>query len=48
MTLLLWTGADRLFDNIEDMIGYRPRPLMKFCWLYVTPSVCLVSRLFCV
>ncbi|XP_076012731.1 sodium- and chloride-dependent GABA transporter 2-like isoform X2 [Genypterus blacodes] len=34
-------GADRLCDNIEDMIGYRPGPLMKFCWRYVTPSVCM-------
>ncbi|CAK6973815.1 sodium- and chloride-dependent GABA transporter 2-like [Scomber scombrus] len=41
-------GADRLFDNIEDMIGYRPRPLMKFCWLYVTPGVCLGTFIFSV
>lgn len=38
------SGADRLYDNIEDMIGYRPWPLMKHCWLYVTPAVCLVSE----
>lgn len=38
-------GADRLYDNIEDMIGYRPWPLMKICWLYITPAVCLVSRM---
>uniref|UniRef100_A0A8C5I2C8 Transporter n=1 Tax=Gouania willdenowi TaxID=441366 RepID=A0A8C5I2C8_GOUWI len=37
-------GADNLYDNVEDMIGYRPRPLMKICWLYVTPTVCLVSE----
>ncbi|XP_068598353.1 solute carrier family 6 member 11a [Brachionichthys hirsutus] len=36
-------GADRLYDNIEDMIGYRPWPLMKFCWLYITPTICLAT-----
>ncbi|XP_029455803.1 sodium- and chloride-dependent betaine transporter-like [Rhinatrema bivittatum] len=39
-------GANRFYDNIEDMIGYRPWPLMKICWLYVTPLVCLVIFLF--
>uniref|UniRef100_A0AAY4A8R0 Transporter n=1 Tax=Denticeps clupeoides TaxID=299321 RepID=A0AAY4A8R0_9TELE len=33
-------GADRFYENIEDMIGYRPRPLMKYCWRYVTPTIC--------
>lgn len=36
-------GADRLYDNIEDMIGYRPWPHMKLCWKYVTPIICIVS-----
>lgn len=36
-------GADRLYDNIEDMIGFRPWPHMKFCWKYVTPVICIVS-----
>lgn len=36
-------GADRFYDNLEDMIGYRPWPIMKYCWLYVTPTVCMVS-----
>uniref|UniRef100_A0A672YPI4 Transporter n=1 Tax=Sphaeramia orbicularis TaxID=375764 RepID=A0A672YPI4_9TELE len=34
-------GADRLYDNIEDMIGYRPWPIMKICWIYITPTVCM-------
>ncbi|XP_030632085.1 sodium- and chloride-dependent GABA transporter 2-like [Chanos chanos] len=57
MTLLLFAilqsvsvghvyGADRLYDNIEDMIGYRPLPLMKYCWKYVTPVVCSATFLF--
>ncbi|XP_035800300.1 sodium- and chloride-dependent GABA transporter 2-like isoform X1 [Amphiprion ocellaris] len=41
-------GADRLYDNIEDMIGYRPWPLMKICWLYITPAVCLGTFVFSV
>lgn len=27
------------------MIGYRPWPIMKYCWLYVTPFVCMVSEI---
>ncbi|XP_062854199.1 sodium- and chloride-dependent GABA transporter 2-like [Trichomycterus rosablanca] len=34
-------GADRLYDNIKDMIGYRPVCLMKYCWKYITPLVCM-------
>uniref|UniRef100_A0A8C5E4F9 Transporter n=1 Tax=Gouania willdenowi TaxID=441366 RepID=A0A8C5E4F9_GOUWI len=36
-------GVDRFYDNIEDMIGYRPFPVLKYCWLFVTPFICLVS-----
>ncbi|XP_061494654.1 sodium- and chloride-dependent betaine transporter-like [Rhineura floridana] len=39
-------GADRFYDNIEDMIGYRPWPLVKLCWLFLTPGVCLATFLF--
>ncbi|XP_068450306.1 sodium- and chloride-dependent GABA transporter 2-like [Clinocottus analis] len=39
-------GANRLFDNIEDMVGYRPGCLMKYCWLYITPTVCLSTFIF--
>ncbi|XP_028430646.1 sodium- and chloride-dependent GABA transporter 2 isoform X1 [Perca flavescens] len=41
-------GADRLYDNIEDMVGYRPWPMMKYCWLYITPTVCLGTFVFSV
>ncbi|KAK5912544.1 hypothetical protein CesoFtcFv8_002404 [Champsocephalus esox] len=34
-------GADRFYDNIEDMVGYRPWPIMKYCWLYITPTICM-------
>ncbi|KAJ8373536.1 hypothetical protein SKAU_G00041160 [Synaphobranchus kaupii] len=36
-------GASRFYDNIEDMIGYRPFPVIKYCWLFVTPIICLVT-----
>nr|XP_025046718.1 sodium- and chloride-dependent GABA transporter 2 isoform X3 [Pelodiscus sinensis] len=39
-------GADRFYDNIEDMIGYRPWPVIKYCWLFITPAVCLATFLF--
>lgn len=36
-------GADRFYENIEDMIGYKPLALIKHCLKYVTPLVCMVS-----
>ncbi|XP_062853956.1 sodium- and chloride-dependent GABA transporter 2-like [Trichomycterus rosablanca] len=39
-------GADRLYDNIEDMIGYRPMCFIKYCWKYVTPLVCMGTFVF--
>uniref|UniRef100_A0A667XFM6 Transporter n=1 Tax=Myripristis murdjan TaxID=586833 RepID=A0A667XFM6_9TELE len=36
-------GADRQYDNIEDMIGYRPWPFMKYCWQYLTPCTLVFS-----
>ncbi|XP_060046300.1 sodium- and chloride-dependent betaine transporter isoform X2 [Erinaceus europaeus] len=41
-------GADRFYDNVEDMIGYRPWPLVKVSWLYLTPGLCLATFLFSV
>ncbi|XP_046689503.1 sodium- and chloride-dependent GABA transporter 2-like isoform X2 [Silurus meridionalis] len=57
MTLLLFAimqsvcigwvyGADRLYDNIEDMIGYRPLFLIKYSWKYITPLVCTGTFVF--
>lgn len=39
-------GADRFYDNIEDMIGYRPGPIMKYCWLFFTPATCFGTFAF--
>uniref|UniRef100_A0A3B5AUA8 Transporter n=1 Tax=Stegastes partitus TaxID=144197 RepID=A0A3B5AUA8_9TELE len=57
MTLLLFAifqsvcigwvyDADRHYDNIEDMIGFRPRPFVKYCWRYITPAICTCTFLF--
>uniref|UniRef100_A0A8C4RH73 Transporter n=1 Tax=Erpetoichthys calabaricus TaxID=27687 RepID=A0A8C4RH73_ERPCA len=39
-------GADRLYDNIEDMIGYRPWPIIKYCWTFLTPVICMGTFIF--
>ncbi|TRY55050.1 hypothetical protein DNTS_020780 [Danionella cerebrum] len=39
-------GADRLYDCIEDMIGYRPWSFMKICWKYLTPVICTGTFIF--
>ncbi|XP_039598491.1 sodium- and chloride-dependent GABA transporter 2-like [Polypterus senegalus] len=39
-------GADHLYDNIEDMIGYRPWPIIKYCWTFLTPVICIGTFIF--
>ncbi|KAL7390521.1 hypothetical protein ABVT39_022776 [Epinephelus coioides] len=39
-------GADRFYGNITDMIGYRPYPVMKYCWSYITPLFCFGTFIF--
>ncbi|XP_029286970.1 sodium- and chloride-dependent GABA transporter 2-like [Cottoperca gobio] len=39
-------GADRFYENIEDMIGYKPLPLIKYCLKYVTPVICMATFVF--
>ncbi|XP_061124985.1 sodium- and chloride-dependent GABA transporter 2 isoform X2 [Syngnathus typhle] len=39
-------GADRFYDNIEDMIGYRPGPYIKYCWMFFTPATCISTFAF--
>ncbi|KAL3058693.1 hypothetical protein OYC64_010781 [Pagothenia borchgrevinki] len=39
-------GADRFCDNIEDMIGYKPMSLLKYCWMYATPLICSGTLVF--
>lgn len=57
MTLLLFAileavcigwvyGAERQYENIKDMIGYRPWVFIKYCWQYLTPVTCTCTFLF--
>ncbi|XP_017263911.1 sodium- and chloride-dependent GABA transporter 2 [Kryptolebias marmoratus] len=57
MTLLLFAtlqsvcigwvyGAERFYNNIEDMIGYRPLSIIKYCLKYVTPVICMGTFIF--
>ncbi|XP_068442323.1 sodium- and chloride-dependent betaine transporter-like [Clinocottus analis] len=45
--VIAWVyGADRFYDNIEDMIGYPPFPVLKYCWLFITPLICGVTLMY--
>uniref|UniRef100_UPI0037E8BD93 sodium- and chloride-dependent betaine transporter-like n=1 Tax=Semicossyphus pulcher TaxID=241346 RepID=UPI0037E8BD93 len=45
--VIAWVyGADRFNDNIKDMIGYAPLPVLKYCWLFVTPIICGLTLLY--
>ncbi|KAJ0012537.1 hypothetical protein NQD34_016871 [Periophthalmus magnuspinnatus] len=39
-------GADRFFHNIEDMVGYPPIPVLKYCWMFITPFICGITLLY--
>ncbi|XP_062317326.1 solute carrier family 6 member 6b isoform X1 [Osmerus eperlanus] len=39
-------GADNFYDAIEDMIGYRPNPWMKWSWTVITPALCVACFVF--
>ncbi|XP_022650591.1 sodium- and chloride-dependent GABA transporter 1-like isoform X2 [Varroa destructor] len=39
-------GASRIYENIEDMIGFRPNRFYVFCWLVAAPVVILGMLLF--
>uniref|UniRef100_A0A8C5AWK5 Transporter n=2 Tax=Gadus morhua TaxID=8049 RepID=A0A8C5AWK5_GADMO len=39
-------GADNFYDAIEDMIGYRPNPWMKWSWTIITPALCIAIFVF--
>lgn len=32
-------GADRVLDDIEQMLGFRPSFFWKFCWKFVSPAI---------
>merc|ERR1711879_445187 len=35
-------GADKFFENIEEMIGFKPASFFKYCWKYLTP-LCVLT-----
>uniref|UniRef100_A0A4W3KIZ2 Transporter n=1 Tax=Callorhinchus milii TaxID=7868 RepID=A0A4W3KIZ2_CALMI len=39
-------GADNFYDAVEDMIGYRPGPWMKWSWSVSTPLLCMSCFIF--
>uniref|UniRef100_A0A673HMZ1 Transporter n=1 Tax=Sinocyclocheilus rhinocerous TaxID=307959 RepID=A0A673HMZ1_9TELE len=39
-------GADDFYDAIEEMIGYRPNPWMKWSWTVITPFLCVGCFVF--
>uniref|UniRef100_A0A4W3GJ54 Sodium- and chloride-dependent GABA transporter 2-like n=2 Tax=Callorhinchus milii TaxID=7868 RepID=A0A4W3GJ54_CALMI len=39
-------GADRFYDDIANMIGYRPWPLIKWCWCFYTPSILIACFIY--
>ena len=41
--LISLVGINRYYDNLEMMFGFRISPIMKICWLFVTPVFTLVS-----
>ncbi|KAI6233810.1 Transporter [Aphelenchoides fujianensis] len=39
-------GINNWYEHIKSMIGYYPWAWWKFCWVFVTPGVCIVTFIF--
>lgn len=39
-------GADRLLENIETMIGYKPHKWWAICWKYISPLLILITFIY--
>ncbi|KAK3700748.1 hypothetical protein QZH41_001906 [Actinostola sp. cb2023] len=39
-------GAERFYQNLQQMIGFRINPWLKLCWLCFTPLFCVAIFLF--
>ena len=38
------TGGERFYDDMENMIGFRINPWLRWCWMIFTPIFCLVGE----
>ena len=38
------TGGERFYDDMENMIGFRINPWLRWCWMIFTPIFCLVGQ----
>ena len=38
------TGGERFYDDMENMIGFRINPWLRWCWMIFTPIFCLVRQ----
>ena len=44
---LCWIyGADRIFSQMKDMLGFSPNVYMFYCWMYVSPSILIGLFIF--
>ena len=39
-------GVDNIYDSIENVIGYRAGPWMKYSWAVITPFLCVGCFIF--
>ena len=37
-------GGERFYDDMENMIGFRINPWLRWCWMIFTPIFCLVRQ----
>ena len=35
-------GGEKFWQNTKSMIGYRPFPLFKWCWMVITPVMIII------
>ena len=41
--VFLSTGGKRFYEDMENMLGFRINPWIRWCWAFLTPAFCLVS-----